>query len=166
IEKERSALGELESALLPLLRASKRAALVSEQLRFDQTVRERRTADLDEWLVGAGRIVVNRMCDQFLAGAGLAADEHGGVRRRHLGHLLVHLSHRATGPDDRRKVVPLLEFLPKVGVFVNQTLLVFFDETLNLERLGDARRGHAQKLEVPVVVTVGVESQIDAKRAD
>ena len=157
------------SSKRPFLRCSapvNAPRLVAEQLRLDQAVGQRRAAHLDERLVGARRVVVNGVRDQLLAGARLAADQHGGVGRRHLRHLLVHLAHRPAGADDAREVVALLQLLPKVRVLVDQPLLVFLDQPLDLDRLRDARRDDAEKLDVAVVVAIGIELEVDADRAD
>jgi hypothetical protein len=47
-----------------------------------------------------------------------------------------------------------------------EPLLVFLDEALDLDRLGDARRGDAQKLHVAVVVALRIEAEIDAQRTN
>ena len=107
VEKQRAALGELEPAFLALLGAGEGALLVAEELRFDQAVGQRRAAHLDERLVRARRVVVDGVRDQLLAGARLAANEHRGVGRGHLRHLLVHLAHRPARADDAREVVAL-----------------------------------------------------------
>ncbi len=64
---------QLEASLLPVLRAGERALFVAEQLRLDQRIGQRRAADLDERLLGAQRVVVDRVGDQLLARAGFAA---------------------------------------------------------------------------------------------
>src|SRR4051812_6204672 len=58
--------------------ARERAALVSEQLALDELLRDGRAVDLDERLVLARGVLVQRASDELLAGAALARDEHGG----------------------------------------------------------------------------------------
>ena len=101
--------------LLARLRAGERALLVAEELRLDQRVGQRRAAHLDERLLRAQRVVVDGVRDQLLAGARLAADEHGRVGRRDLRDLLVHLPHRPAGADDVREVVALAQLLAQVA---------------------------------------------------
>ena len=137
VEEQRAALGELEPPLLALLGAGEGALLVAEQLRLDQAVGQRGAVHLDERLVGARRVVVDGVGHQLLARARLASDEHGGVGGRHLRHLLVHLAHRPAAADDAREVVALLQLLPQLRVLVEQLLLVFLDQPLNLDRLRD-----------------------------
>ena len=166
VEEQRAALGQLEAALLPLLRAGERALLVAEELGFDQALRQRGAADLDERLLGPQRVVVNGVRDELLAGARLAADEHRRVRRRHLRHLLVHLADRSAGPDDVREVVLLAQLLAQVLVFVDQPPLVLLDQPLNLDGLRDHRRDDAQELDAAVEVALGLVAQVHPERAD
>ena len=127
VEEERAALGHLEAALLAGVGAGERALLVAEQLRLDQRVGQRRAAHLHERLLRAQRVVVDRVRDQLLAGARLAADQHGGVGLRDLRDLLVHLPRRAAGADDVREVVALAQLLPQVRVLVEQPPALLLD---------------------------------------
>ena len=147
-------------------RAGERALLVAEQLRLDQAVGQRRAADLDERLLRAQRVVVDRVRDQLLAGARLAANQHGGVGARDLRDLLVDLPHRAAGADDVREVVALAQLLPQVRVLVDQALLVLLDQPLDLDRLRDHRRDDAEELDAALEVALRLELEIDAERAD
>ena len=72
VEEQRAALGELEAPFLRACAPVNAPFLVAEQLRFDQAVGQRRAAHLDERLVRAQRVVVDRVRDQLLAGARLA----------------------------------------------------------------------------------------------
>ena len=53
VEQQRAAVGRLEAAVAALDRAGERAALVAEQLRLEQRLRERRAVDGDERLARA-----------------------------------------------------------------------------------------------------------------
>jgi hypothetical protein len=80
----RTPVGELKLAdLATPSGAGKCPVFVSQQLGFDQLVGNRRTIDRDERTTGAPARVMNALNEQFLAGAGLANDEHAGIR---LGH--------------------------------------------------------------------------------
>ena len=48
VEEERAAVGLLEEAALPRLRAGERAALVAEELALDELARDGRAVHLDE----------------------------------------------------------------------------------------------------------------------
>src|SRR6185437_17060324 len=76
VEEEGAAVGGLEEADLLVARAREGAALVAEQLGFDELLGQRRAVDGDERLVGARPVEMQRACDQLLAGAGLAEDQH------------------------------------------------------------------------------------------
>jgi hypothetical protein len=77
VEEERAAVGLLEAAAPRRLRAGERAALVAEQLGFEQVLRDRRGVDRDERPRGARAVLVQRVGDELLARARLAGDEHG-----------------------------------------------------------------------------------------
>jgi len=53
-----------------------------------------------------------------------------------------------------------------VAVFVDEALALGFDQSVHLDRLGDHRRHDALELHRTVVVSVALESKIDAERAD
>ena len=72
VEEDRAAVGLLELADLLLGGAGERAFLVTEQLRLDQLLRNRRAVHLHEALAAAQAVAVNRPRDQLLADAALA----------------------------------------------------------------------------------------------
>ena len=81
IEEQRAAVGALEGAFDPLDRPGKGAFLVAEQGRFDQPLGEGGAVQLDERLVATLALVVNGAGEEFLAGARLALEQHGGPSR-------------------------------------------------------------------------------------
>ena len=85
VEEERPAVGELEAPRLAGHGARERAALVAEELALDELLRDGRAVDLDERLVLAARVLVQRAGDELLARPALARDEHRG---RRVGHSL------------------------------------------------------------------------------
>ena len=105
VQEQRAALGQLEATLLERVGARERPLLVAEQLGFDQAAGQRRAAHLDERLLRAGRVVVDRVRDHLLAGARLAPDEHRRVRPRDLRHLFVDRLDRRAVADDVAKGV-------------------------------------------------------------
>ena len=119
---------------------------MAEQLRLEQVLLQRRAVHLDEVAAGAQRVVVDGAGDQLLAGAGLAADEHGRVA---LGHLADHAEHplqRVAGADDLVEVVVLLLLVAQVVELVAEALqlerLLDLDlHLLDLERLLDVVEG-------------------------
>jgi hypothetical protein len=55
---------------------------VTEQRGLEHVVGDRRTVDRDERLAGAMRLLVDVARQHFLAGTGLAGNQHGGVAAR------------------------------------------------------------------------------------
>ena len=99
VEEQGAAVGLLEAAEVAPLRAGERAGLVAEQLAFQQFGRDRRGVERDERLCGARRFAVQRARDQFLAGAGLAGDQH---RQRRLREAADRAEQRRASPACRR----------------------------------------------------------------
>ena len=78
-------LGRFEFALALARGAGKSAFLMAEEFGFDQFGRKRGAVHRDELAFAAMRApLVNSACDQFLAGARLAAYQYGDVGRRDL----------------------------------------------------------------------------------
>ena len=142
VEEERAAVGLLEPADALLVRARERALLVAEQLGLEQVLLQRRAVDLDERAVRAVGIVVDRAGDELLAGARLAADQHGRIAPRHLLHDRQHLLQRAAGAHDVVEVVDVLLLVAQVVHLVLEVpeldrLLDLQLHLLDLERLLD-----------------------------
>ena len=94
VEQQRSAVGRLEAPFALSHGAREGAALVTEQLRLDERLGERRAVDRDERRALARATRVERVRDQLLAGAALAADEHGRIALRDGVDALDELLHR------------------------------------------------------------------------
>ena len=91
------------SANLPRLvidAPGERAAQVTEQLRFEQRLGNRRAVHLDERHVTLGAAVVDQARHHLLAGAGLAGDEHRALGFRDELGALNHLLHDAAAADE------------------------------------------------------------------
>ncbi len=80
VQENRSAVGELEYAGAPIVRAGERPLLVAENLALEQRFRNGRTVDRDKRKRRTGTELVNRLGDQLLAGAGLARNQDRGQR--------------------------------------------------------------------------------------
>ena len=165
VEEEGASFGQLEAALLAARRAGEGARLVAEQLALDQRLRQRRAADLEKRLLGAGRVVVQRVRDQLLAGARFAADEDGGVGARHLLDLLVRLLHGPAGADDVAEVVALLQLALELAVLVEQAGPLFLDHPVHLEALRDHRGHHAEEPGGALEVAALLELEVHRQRA-
>jgi hypothetical protein len=70
-----------------------RAALMSEQLGFDEVLRDGAAIDGDERAMRAGTALVNGACHELLAAARLAGDEDGGLGGRDLFDHPVYILH-------------------------------------------------------------------------
>src|SRR5690606_38966876 len=79
VEEDGAAAGRLEGADAPLLGAGEGAALVAEELALDQVGRDRAAVDHDERAGRARALLVDRLGDGALAGAGLAVEQDGAV---------------------------------------------------------------------------------------
>src|SRR5207249_378285 len=75
------------------------ALLVAEQLALDQVGRDRAAVDREERKLLAPRQLVDRACRDLLAGAALAAQQHGGGGRRDARQLVVQRLHRRRVAD-------------------------------------------------------------------
>ena len=122
---------------------------------------------LHERLAGARRVVVDRVRDELLAGAGLAADEDGRGARRRLRDLLVQLLHRPAVADDVLQLVAALQLALELRVLVEKPPALGLDEALDAESLPeegrDDREERRRALEIPCGV-VGKQEGEDADR--
>ena len=83
VEEDRPPIGELKPADSPGDGAGEGPLLMTEKLALDEPGGKCRAVELDQRLIPALAVGVDRPRDQFLARARLAADEHGGVGRCH-----------------------------------------------------------------------------------
>ena len=139
---------------------------MAEQLAFQQRLGQGGAVDLHERPVGAQAVVVDRAGDQLLAGAALAADQHGGVA---VGDLLdepVHLLHRVALADHVVHVEPRLELASQPDVFVAQRRPLRLDHLVQLDRLGDHRGDDVEQPQPGVEIIRPAGLLIDAQRPD
>ncbi len=141
VEKERAAIGQLEAALAPIGGARERALLVPEDLALEQRLGNRRAVDRDERKRRARTELVDRLRDQFLAGARLARDEHRRAGRRRLLDHLVDLPHLGAVADHRPERAVFAQLTPQRLHFAKRLLpldnLVEQNlQALNVDRLG------------------------------
>jgi hypothetical protein len=100
VEEDGAAVALLELAQALRGRAGERAALVPEELAFDEILRDRRAVDRDVGLGRAMAVAVQAARHEFLAGAALAGDHHRGVAGGELADDLEDLLHGRRGADD------------------------------------------------------------------
>ena len=82
VHEDGAAVGGLEPAALVAVGVGEAALHVTEQLRFEQRVREAGAVDGDERAAAAAAALVNQPRDDFLADAALTGDEHLGIGAR------------------------------------------------------------------------------------
>src|SRR6187200_430198 len=111
-------MSQLEAADTAGNRARECAFRVAEQLRLGERLWNGRRVEGDESLIRARAVVVNRPRDQFLAGAGLALNQHGAVHRSYELEALEHRLHRGALADDIVEPVPVPQLRPQLGVLL------------------------------------------------
>ena len=93
-------MGELEASDLGRARVGERALLAAEQLALDQRRRQRGAVDADEPGIAPGTLAVDRLSGQALPRAGLAEEQHRGVRRRDLLQAEPHVPEGIASADE------------------------------------------------------------------
>src|SRR5262249_35978547 len=99
VEENRPTVRELELSGLRLMGAREGPSLVAEELGLEELLGHGRAVHLHERLYPAGREVVNRACDDVLAGPGLTLDEDSDVDPSRLLDGLPYLTHPRTAPE-------------------------------------------------------------------
>ena len=82
VQEQAAAIGLFEAPDVPALRAGEGAGFVAEQFAFQQFGRNGRGVEGNERLARPRRFTVQRMGNQFLAGAGLTGNQHRQRRLR------------------------------------------------------------------------------------
>src|SRR5271157_4523729 len=123
VEEYGAFVRRLQESHLVLCRARECAALVAEQLAFEQVLGQRAAVDRQEAPVGSLRAEMDRARDQFLAGARFAGDKHARVGARDLFHDAEDLLDRVAFADDILEAVLVTQLAPQEAVFVEERLL-------------------------------------------
>ena len=100
IEEQRAAVGLCKFADMLFGRTGEGAALVAEQDRLDEIVRQGAAIDSNERPCPAFTGAVDRPCDQFLADAGFAFDQHRYRRHGSLFRISEHRRHERRARED------------------------------------------------------------------
>ena len=108
VEEQGAAVGLDEAALAAAVGAGEGAPLVAEQLGFEQGFGERGTVHLDKRPAAPQTLVVQGRGHQFLAGAGLAVDEHGRLGGGHVDDQVPEGHHGRGRADDAAVVAERL----------------------------------------------------------
>src|SRR4029453_10367586 len=85
-------------------RSGERSLLMTEQFALEQGLSQRRAVDLDERIMGAMTVKVNRLSNQFFSRTALALDEHGSIRLGHESDQTAYIVYLRVLAEDRRKV--------------------------------------------------------------
>src|SRR5260370_231897 len=99
VEKQRASIGRAEIALRLVACVSEGAADVAEKLRLGERFQEVGTVQRNKGTVWSGTQGVERARDKFLAGSGLARNQHGGFVRTQLRYRLENLAHLRRAHD-------------------------------------------------------------------
>ena len=125
--------------------AGERAALVAEHLAFQQAGGNGGAVQLDERALPARAQVVDGAREQFLAGAGFAVDQHGGIGGRHGLHLLQNGLQRAALADDLLEAVVGADLVFEVDLLLREPRVQFLDALVG-ERVLERDRHLARRL--------------------
>ena len=120
--------------------AGEGALLVAEEFAFQQAGGNGGAVELDEGGLLARTEVVYGARQQFLAGAGFAVDQHGGIGGRHGLQLLEGGFQRAALADDLLEAVVGADLVFEVDLLLLEALIQLFDALVG-ERVVE-RDGH------------------------
>jgi len=113
-------VGQLKTADTLCDGAGERASLVAEHFAFEQPGGDGGAIQLDEGALAARAQIMDCPRQQFLAGAGLAANQYRGIGRRHRLHLLQIGLERAALADDFLKAAVGADFVFEVNLFFRE----------------------------------------------
>src|SRR5689334_6617136 len=122
VQQDRAPARGLEQTGLVHTRAGERAAHMTEQLRLEQRLRDRRAIDPDERLAPARAGAVNRARNHFLAGPAFTCDQYGRVVLGDAGDERERLTHGTAFYDQAPLGRPHGELRPEPGDFLPQPL--------------------------------------------
>ncbi len=131
VDEQRAPVRLHEGAVARRVRAGEGAARVTEQLALDERRRHCRAVEHDERPLGARAARVDGLGADLLAGAGLAVDQDGAVRRGRARQQREDLTHRQRAPDQAPEAI---------AVGRRQRLTALAGEELQL-RVTDADHG-------------------------
>ena len=130
IQKQRSAVGQLEAAQLLGNRSRKGSLLVPEELAFQEAGRNGGAVQLHKRARPPAAQVMDRAGDQLFACAGLSLNQDGRVGWCDDLDLVEHLPERGALADDLFEVVFGANFILEVQLFLVQLFLQLGDLTI------------------------------------
>jgi hypothetical protein len=131
---------------------------------FEQRAGQRAAVHADERLIPPRRVVVDRLGDHLLAGAGLAEQQH---RRAAVGDLPddgEHFVHRGRVADDVLEAVAVADLGAELRVLLEQLFLLPHHHAVDLDRLREERGDDVEELMIAVELQVGDERLVDRQR--
>src|SRR5690606_3468225 len=112
VQEQRALVGERESSCALARGSAERALDVPEEFAFEELARDGGAIDLDQRLLRASALFMDGGCDQLLADAAFAQDQHVGVGAGYGMHLLQHALDGAALGDERPWVHRPAHFSP------------------------------------------------------
>ena len=122
IEEQRAFVSQLDAAQALVEGSGEGAFFVAEHFAFEQTGGNGRAVEFHEGALAAPAELMKGAGDQFLAGAGFALDQDGGIGGRGGLDLLQHVAQRGAGADDFAKAVLAADFFFEVHLFALDAL--------------------------------------------
>ena len=120
VEEDGPAVCPLETTGARLCCTCEGTLLVAEQLCLDKALWQGGDVHLYEGFGGPQAVIVEGICNQFLARARLATQQDRGVRRGHHAHQIADLLHGAGFSNDIRRMVPILQFALQALILVEE----------------------------------------------
>ena len=122
VQKQRPLVCQFKATVPPLDRARECAALVPEQLTFEESLRDGRAVDPDKRVRAADAELVKGLGDELLPCAGLTKHEHRSIRRRRLLDHAVHTSNARGIADDPSEASMVVKLPPERFDFAQSVL--------------------------------------------
>ncbi len=142
VEEDGAAVGRFETSAPRRHGSGEGALFVAEQFRFEQVFRQRSAVEAHVRAVGARRMVVDGVGDEFLAGAGFATQQDRGVPFGDHAHLVEHPAHRRRTADDVVEAVLVAHRAAQAVALVGDGFLFPLDIQRQADALADQAGDH------------------------
>ena len=166
VQKDGAAVGLLKPARTGCAGAGERAFFVAEQFGFEQRIRNGRAVDLDEGPVAPPAGQVHGACEQLLARARLAQQQHGGLGLRHTLQLAQGLQQWRRAANEPVARAFGVEGIGQHGVARLQLPRLLGHQGFELQQLLHQRGQHAQHRQVVVQVALAAADAVAGQHAD
>ena len=166
VQKDGAAVGLLKPARTGCAGAGECAFFIAKQLRLEQRIRNGRAVDLDEGPVAPPAGQVHGACEQLLARARLAQQQHGGLGLRHTLQLAQGLQQRRRAANEPVARAFGIERIGQHGVARLQLPRLLGHQGFELQQLPHQRGQHAQHRQVVVQVALAAADAVAGQHAD